>query len=266
MADEKKKIVQQGEVQTSTPKAPTYGTAATKYEQPFSYDVNGDALYQQYKDRYTQNAKMSMKDTMGQAANLTGGYGSTYSQAAGQQAYDRQMTGLTDMIPTLEQNAYTRWKDAGDRARQDEQTALENQRYNYSNLSKLIASSGYQPNADELSAAGMDKNQANALRQMWMASNPAVAYYQGAMTADQYFKLTGQYPAGYTPPSAGGGGDGGGGGHYSSATLKFQKDYNQVAQRMGWNTIAEDGIAGKQTDAASDKLDNYNKTMAKHYS
>ena len=41
----------------------------------FAYDLNGDALYQQYKDRYTQMGKQAMRDTMGQAAALTGGYG-----------------------------------------------------------------------------------------------------------------------------------------------------------------------------------------------
>ena len=34
---------------------------------PFQYDVNGDALYQPYKDRYTQMGLQAMQDTMGQA-------------------------------------------------------------------------------------------------------------------------------------------------------------------------------------------------------
>ena len=54
----------------------------------FSYDINGDALYQQYKDQYVNLGQMAMKDTMGQAAALTGGYGSSYGQAVGQQQYD----------------------------------------------------------------------------------------------------------------------------------------------------------------------------------
>ena len=52
----------------------------------FQYDLNGDALYQQYKDRYIQQGKQAMMDTMGQAAALTGGYGNSYAQKAGQQA------------------------------------------------------------------------------------------------------------------------------------------------------------------------------------
>ena len=72
---------------------------------PFEYNVNTDALYQQYRDKYVQNAKRSMKDTMGQAAGLTGGYGSTYSQGVGQQQYDENMRSLTDVIPELSDRA-----------------------------------------------------------------------------------------------------------------------------------------------------------------
>ena len=54
----------------------------------FSYDAGKDPLYQQYRDSYIQQGKLAMKDTMGQAAALTGGYGSTYGQAVGQQSYD----------------------------------------------------------------------------------------------------------------------------------------------------------------------------------
>jgi hypothetical protein len=39
----------------------------------FSYDLNGDMLYQQYKDNYINQGKMAMMDTMGQASAMTGG-------------------------------------------------------------------------------------------------------------------------------------------------------------------------------------------------
>ena len=77
--------------------------------QPFQYDVNGDALYQQYKDRYIQNGQRAMQDTMGQAAALTGGYGSSYAQNVGQQAYNQYMTGLNDVIPELYQLALDKY-------------------------------------------------------------------------------------------------------------------------------------------------------------
>ena len=54
----------------------------------FSYDLNGDMLYQQMKDQYQVLGKTAMQDTMGEAAALTGGYGNTYAQSVGQQTYD----------------------------------------------------------------------------------------------------------------------------------------------------------------------------------
>lgn len=67
----------------------------------FSYDLNGDALYQQYKDKYIQQGKLAMADTMGQAAAMTGGYGSSYAQSVGQQAYQGQLDNLNDIVPEL---------------------------------------------------------------------------------------------------------------------------------------------------------------------
>lgn len=76
----------------------------------FSYDLNGDALYQQYKDQYMQQGKMAMMDTMGQAQAMTGGYGNSYAQTAGQQAYQGQLQQLNDVIPELYQLALSQHK------------------------------------------------------------------------------------------------------------------------------------------------------------
>ena len=80
---------------------------------PFSYDLNGDALYQQYKDKYIQQGKMAMQDTMGQAAAMTGGYGNSYAQSVGQQAYQNSLDNLNDIVPELYQMAYDRYNQQG---------------------------------------------------------------------------------------------------------------------------------------------------------
>lgn len=80
----------------------------------FNYDLNGDALWQQYKDRYVQQGKMAMMDTMGQASALTGGYGNSYAQQVGQQTYQQYLTGLTDKIPELYQLALDKYRTEGD--------------------------------------------------------------------------------------------------------------------------------------------------------
>lgn len=79
----------------------------------FSYDVNKDKLYQQYRDLYAQMGRSAMEDTMGQAAALTGGYGSTYSQNAGQQAYNAYLQKLNEVVPELYNAAYNRYNQEG---------------------------------------------------------------------------------------------------------------------------------------------------------
>lgn len=79
----------------------------------FTYDFNADALYQQYKDKYIQQGKLAMADTMGQAAAMTGGYGNSYAATAGNQAYQAHLQNLNDIIPELYQMAYDKYKQEG---------------------------------------------------------------------------------------------------------------------------------------------------------
>ena len=79
----------------------------------FSYDLNGDALYQQYKDKYIQQGKMAMGDAIGQASAMTGGYGNSYAQSVGQQAYQAQLQNLNDIVPELYQMAYDKYNQEG---------------------------------------------------------------------------------------------------------------------------------------------------------
>ena len=87
---------------------------ALQNRKKFSYDVNSDALYQQYKDKSVEQGKQAMQDTMGQAAALTGGYGSTYGQAVGQQQYNAYLQNLNDVVPELYQLALERYNMEGD--------------------------------------------------------------------------------------------------------------------------------------------------------
>ena len=96
-----------------------YGTALNDAlnkitnREKFSYNVNEDALYQQYKDKYIQQGKMAMQDTMGQAASLTGGYGNSYAQAVSQQAYQASLQNLNDVVPQLYSLALERYNQEG---------------------------------------------------------------------------------------------------------------------------------------------------------
>ena len=79
----------------------------------FSYDLNGDVLYQQYKDQYTTQGKQAMMDTMGQAQAATGGYGNSYAQTVGQQTYQGYLQQLNDKVPELYQLALNQYNQEG---------------------------------------------------------------------------------------------------------------------------------------------------------
>lgn len=62
----------------------------------FSWDPNKDQLYQSMADQYRVKGNKAMRDAMGSAAAMTGGYGSSYATTAGQQAYDDYMQQWAD--------------------------------------------------------------------------------------------------------------------------------------------------------------------------
>lgn len=79
----------------------------------FNYNMNADPLFNQYKDQYTNLGKNAMQDTMGNAAALTGGYGSSYASTAGNQAYQGYLGQLNNIVPQLENQAYGKYQDEG---------------------------------------------------------------------------------------------------------------------------------------------------------
>lgn len=76
----------------------------------FQYDINSDMLYQQYAEQYANKGTLAMKDTMGQAASLTGGYGNSYAQFVGQQQYDAYLQQLNDVVPELYGMVYDQYE------------------------------------------------------------------------------------------------------------------------------------------------------------
>ena len=65
-----------------------------------------------------QNGRLAMQDTLGQAAAMTGGYGSSYGQQAAQQAYQQRMDALSDKASQLYDKARTAYDNQGQRDRQ----------------------------------------------------------------------------------------------------------------------------------------------------
>ena len=239
MADEKKKTGYQ------SPWEDQLKETANKIlnREKFSYDLNGDALYKQYKDRYTQQGKQAMMDTMGQAAALTGGYGNSYAQSVGQQTYQGYMQGLTDKIPTLYQIAMDKYTSEGNQMRdnmnlmmqQDDigygryRDQLADQNTAYSKLMALMTGYGYKPSDAEMSAAGMSAAQRDAI--LGLGDYAPVYYYEEEATG-----------------GGGGSGSSGGGGAsgYDADRVRYvQSELN----KMGWD-VAVDGVFGDETRAA----------------
>lgn len=83
----------------------------------FEYDVNTDPLYEQYKHQYTTLGQQAMQDTVGNAAALTGGYGNSWAETAGNQAYQEYLQQLNNVVPQLYDSAYARYTQEGDELR-----------------------------------------------------------------------------------------------------------------------------------------------------
>lgn len=169
----------------------------------FRYDMNSDPLYMSYRDRYAREGRLAMKNTMGQAAALTGGYGSSYSQAVGQEQYGAYLEKLGNVMPQLYSAAYSRYKSEGDalsekyamavkrgeseynryrdrfsdaKAQQElgyklEQQDYERQQKAFQTLVSLISSTGYEANEDDLKQSGMSQAQADAIRNEFLRKN-----------------------------------------------------------------------------------------------
>ena len=81
----------------------------------FSYDIQSDPIYNQYKELYTTQGKKAMENAIGNAASMTGGYGNSYAETVGAAAYNEHLDKLNNIIPELYATAYSRYEDELDR-------------------------------------------------------------------------------------------------------------------------------------------------------
>lgn len=79
----------------------------------FDYDPEEDEVYRRYAKLYAAKGAAAMEDTLGKAASLTGGYGSSYAQSAGQQAYNGYLQELAALVPELRQAALAEYRQEG---------------------------------------------------------------------------------------------------------------------------------------------------------
>ena len=82
---------------------------------PFSYDMETDPLFKQYRKQYLREGKRATEDTMGSFAGMTGGIPSSYAVTAAAQAGNYYNSQLNDRIPELYQLAYDRYRNDYDK-------------------------------------------------------------------------------------------------------------------------------------------------------
>ena len=192
----------------------------------FTYSPENDPVYGAYRERYVREGQYAMRDTMGQAAALTGGYGSSYAQAVGQQQYDAYLQKLGDALPQLYAQAYERYRAQGEQLQGQLDTAgklaateydrnrdkaadarfamelqntrdkqdFDRQQVNYKNLYDIILNAGYEPTEQELAAGGMSQMQAEALRYQYLKANGLLPAANAGGGSSSPYAATG-YPA-----------------------------------------------------------------------
>lgn len=122
---------------------------------PFQYSINGDTLYQQAAQRYIQQGRQAMMDTMGQAAALTGGYGNSYAQTVGQQTYQGYLQGINDMLPQFYQMALDQYNSEGDNLRSLYEMTSQREGMDYDRYMDALAY--YQQELSRLESAYRDE-------------------------------------------------------------------------------------------------------------
>ncbi len=212
----------------------------------FRWDAASDGLYRAARDRAVVNGRLAMEDTMGRAAALTGGYGSSYGQAVGQREYDDYLRSLGEAMPQFYGMARQTWQDEGDalrdryellsgrasderdrlaaadKAAQTRQAAADRlaaqqRQQGFNALVKIIQGSGYRPSDAELESTGLSRAAADALAEAWLAAQKPAKTRGGssssgaAKTKEKSAKKTArktEKPALPAAPAAAGGGSG----------------------------------------------------------
>lgn len=169
---------------------------------PFRYDVNEDVMYQNLRDQYIAGGQMAMMDTMGQAAQLTGGYGNSYAQGVGQQAYQGYLQGLNDQIPDLYNMALQNYIQTGDAMLQQYGMLQDMAADDYGKYQDQMAlvqpqvlemlESGIRPSDEMIAASGLSKEYIDA---MYPEKTPGSGTYKPVLSADDIYAAASEYGA-----------------------------------------------------------------------
>lgn len=216
----------------------------------FKYSLSGDPLYQEAREQYTGQGQMAMMNTMGQAAALTGGYGSSYSQAVGQQQYNAYLQNLNQLVPEYYDRAFNQWQAEG------------SDLYNKYGLTKDLADTEYGKYRDQMSDYWNNvdylANQENSaynrgFENHWNTENANMSNYWKSqeMAFDNYWKSVNaalsQQKAAASGKSGSGTSGSGSGSEYSSSQYK---QFVENLDNINLNVQANAKASGQATAAA----------------
>ena len=198
----------------------------------FTYDLNGDALWNQYKDQYVTGGKMAMMDTMGQAAALTGGYGNSYAQGVGQQAYQGYLQGLNDKIPELYQLALDSYNREGDALMQQYGMLADREATDYSRYTDQ-RDYDYMVQQDARAQKNKDKEDARAMAMAMLEAGTMPSEEMLAAAGLSNEVVTALYPNLAT-------GAGGAAGSNTGLNVDTTSDwYSNAVENEGWLTSSD---------------------------
>lgn len=179
-----------------------------------------DAIPRQYQERANDLAVQYERNrrNLNQQANANGlntgagsqmqlSLGSNYQRDYGgirtaqQQAIDQADRGIRDLQAAYNSSVQQAVADNDFRRTQallaDYQQRYQQQLQTAQNMAQYGDFSGY------AGLPGYSQEQIGRMQSAWAASNPQLAYNTGAITADQYYAMTGKWPVGYSAPGGG---------------------------------------------------------------
>ena len=238
----------------------------------FSYSPSGDPMYQSYADRYLQNGRLAMRDSMGQGAALTGGYGSSYAQSVGQQQYNEYLRSLGEVLPELYGLAWQRYSAEGEQLQKAYDLAWQRRENAYQRGRDALADERW-ASEQELERQRWDSQQAAAAEKTayQRQSDSYKRLYQlisssgyeptdgelaeAGLTREQAEALRWEYlRANKLLPGAGGGGGGG----YARGGSGKKKTASKTADKSGkakpGSGLAVSGLLGGQYGVSTSEV------------
>jgi len=230
-------------------KAPVYGSQYDAQIQDlynqilnrgaFKYDSKTDPLYQQYVQDYTTQGKMAMRDTMGQAAALTGGYGSTYAQSVGQQQYDQYLQRMADILPQTYGMALDAYNAQGNEMRQNLAMTQDLEQSDYARYLDALQQHNLDVNREQANADNWYERMVTGDERLY---NRAVDEYNRLLDADQteYARNMEAYEIARQQEAE-----------------KYRRQQDEYARLLNENQILYDRAAAEEKTAYSRQLDQY---------